>query len=107
MKMIRGMEHLSCEDRLRDMGLLAWRRLQGDIIAAFHYKGAYEKDGERFFEGVRSDRTMGNSFRLKEDLLSRWVLKLHIWRYTDQISGAMTLPFAINMKEDQNIILRE
>ncbi|KAK4813831.1 hypothetical protein QYF61_001835 [Mycteria americana] len=68
-KMIRGMEHLSCEGRLRELGLfsLEKRRLQEDLIVAFQYlKGAYKKDGDRLFSRACSDRTRGDGFKLKE-----------------------------------------
>ena len=67
--MIRGQEHLSYEDRLRELRLfsLEKRRFQGDLLAAFQYlKGAYRKDGEGLFTRACSDRTRGNGFKVKE-----------------------------------------
>ncbi|KFO54209.1 hypothetical protein N302_00830, partial [Corvus brachyrhynchos] len=68
-KMIRGMEHLSYEERLRELGLFSLenRRLQGDLLVAFQYlKGIYKKDGEGLFTRACIDRTRGNGLKLKE-----------------------------------------
>ena len=67
--MIRGLEHLLCEGKLREVTLfsLEKRRLRGDLIVAFQdLKGTYKKAGEGLFTRARRKRTRGNSFKLEE-----------------------------------------
>ncbi|RMC12102.1 hypothetical protein DUI87_11237 [Hirundo rustica rustica] len=67
-KVIRGMEQLYREERLRELRLfrLEHRRLQGDRIVAFQYlKGAHRKDGGGLFARAWSDMARGNGFKLK------------------------------------------
>ncbi|KFV49792.1 hypothetical protein N341_01106, partial [Tyto alba] len=68
-KVIGGMEHLSNEEGMRELGLfiLEKRRLQGDLIVAIKYlKEAHKKDGHKLFSRACCDRTRGNGFKLKE-----------------------------------------
>lgn len=57
-KQIRGVEHLSCEDRLRDSGCSAQRRngsresLKHHFKAFQYLKGKYEKDWDRPFISI-------------------------------------------------------
>lgn len=64
MKMIRRLEHFSCEDRLRGLGAV---QHGGHLIAACqHLRGVYKKAGEALLTKACSNRKWDNGFILKE-----------------------------------------
>jgi len=72
------MEHLSYEDRLRELGLfrLEKRRLQGDLLAAFQYlKGACKKAGEGHSTRTCRVKARGSGFKLKEGRFRLYIRK--------------------------------
>ena len=67
--MIRGLEHLSYEDRLRELRLfrLEKRRFWGDLIAALQYlKTCLQGKWKGNLTRACSDRTRSNGFKLKK-----------------------------------------
>ena len=68
-KMARGLEHLSCEEKVEGTGLvqLEKRRLRRDLMVSFLYlKGAYKQEGEGLFTRVDSDGTRGNGCKQRQ-----------------------------------------
>ncbi|PKU46059.1 rna-directed dna polymerase from mobile element hypothetical protein [Limosa lapponica baueri] len=92
--MIRMLENLFYEDRLKEIGLFSLEkgRLRGDLIAVFQYlKGADRRDGEGLFIRECSYMTRGNGFKLEE------------WRFRLDITNS--LQFQNDIDKDSKVLI--
>ncbi|KAK4827364.1 hypothetical protein QYF61_017289 [Mycteria americana] len=69
-KMIKGLENLPCEERLKELGLfsLEKRRLRRDLITVFYYlKSGYKKDRGCLFTRRHMEKTRGYRYKLYQE----------------------------------------
>ena len=67
-KMIKGLEHHSCEETLSSLSLFSFekRRLRGDLINVYKYlRWGGQRDKGRLFSAVSGNRTRGNGHKMK------------------------------------------
>jgi len=86
--MIRGLEHISCDDRLREPGTfsLEKRRRSGDITAAFQYLKEVKRKMDR--NDLQVHLVIGHEDRFRLDTRKKFFIVRHChWLPTEAVDA--------------------
>jgi len=80
-EMMRGLENLSCEEKLSELGLYS---LENAERGSYKYlKGGFQEEGARLFSVVPSDRRRGNRHKLQHRKFQLIMKKIFTFRVTE------------------------
>lgn len=64
-KMIKGLENLPHEERLKELDLSSMEKAYGDLIKVFQYlEGRYKEERGSFFTWRHMEKTRSNGYKL-------------------------------------------